>query len=81
MTVYCLFLLESPHRGNSNEYTQYTIFNLKKENHPKSSPICMWNLIEIGPVFSEEKSFKNVDRQITSEIWPNHQMTLTSRIS
>ena len=26
--------------------------------------------IEIGPVFSEEKSFKNVDRQITSDLWP-----------
>ena len=28
-----MFLLESPHRGDSNEYTQYTIFNIKKENH------------------------------------------------
>ena len=27
-------------------------------------------LIEIGPVFSEEKSFKNVYRQITSDLWP-----------
>ena len=28
--------LESPHRGDSNEFRQYTIFNiLKKENHPK----------------------------------------------
>ena len=25
-------LLESPHRGDSNEYTQYTIFNMKKKN-------------------------------------------------
>ena len=25
------------HRGDSNEYTQYTIFNIKKENHPKLS--------------------------------------------
>ena len=23
--------LELPHRGNSNEYTQYTIFNIKRE--------------------------------------------------
>ena len=30
-----MFSLESPHRGDSNEYTQYTIFNIKKENHPK----------------------------------------------
>ena len=35
--VYCVFSLESPHRGDSNEFTQYTIFNIKKENHPKLS--------------------------------------------
>ena len=34
MNVCCLFSLESPSRGDSNEYTQYTIFNVKKENHP-----------------------------------------------
>ena len=33
--VCCVFSLESPHRGDSNEYTQHTIFNLKEENHPK----------------------------------------------
>ena len=32
MKIYCVFLLESPHR-DSNEYTQYTIFHTKKENH------------------------------------------------
>ena len=35
-----MFLLESPHRGDSNEYTQYTIFYIKKKitlNHPKLS--------------------------------------------
>ena len=34
-----MFSLESPHRGDSNEYTQYTIFNTKKKNtlnYPKS---------------------------------------------
>ena len=30
-----MFSLESPHRGDSNECTKYTIFNLKKEKHPK----------------------------------------------
>ena len=38
MTVCCEFLLESPHRGDSNESTQYTIFNIKKKidlNYPK----------------------------------------------
>ena len=28
--VCCVFSLESPHQGDSNEYTQYTIFNVKK---------------------------------------------------
>ena len=34
MKVCCVFSLESPHRGDSNEYTQYTIFNIKKKNNP-----------------------------------------------
>ena len=38
--VCCVFSLESPHRGDFNGYTQYTIFNIKKENHPKLSQIC-----------------------------------------
>ena len=29
-----MFSLESPHWGDPNEYTQYTIFNIKKENPP-----------------------------------------------
>ena len=38
MKVCCVFLLESHHRGNSNEYTQYTIFSIKEKitlNFPK----------------------------------------------
>ena len=35
-----MFSLELPHRGDSNENTQFTIFNLKRENHPKLSKIC-----------------------------------------
>ena len=38
--VYCVFSLESPRRGDSNEYPQYTIFNMKKKNtldYPKSA--------------------------------------------
>ena len=31
-----MFSLESPHRGDSNEYTQYTIFSMKRK-HPKLS--------------------------------------------
>ena len=37
--VSCAFSLEPPHRDDSNEKTQYTIFNIytkkkKKKNHP-----------------------------------------------
>ena len=35
-----MFSLESPHRGDSNEYTQYTVLNIKKkitQNYPKSA--------------------------------------------
>ena len=42
MKVYCVISLESPHRGDSNEYTQYTIFNMNKKNtlnYPKSAAI------------------------------------------
>ena len=38
--VCCVFSLESPHGGDSNEYTQYTVFNIKKKitlNYPKSA--------------------------------------------
>ena len=40
MTVCCVFSLESPHRGDSNEYTQNTIFNIKEKStlkFPKSA--------------------------------------------
>ena len=32
MKVYCVFSLESPHRGDSNEYIQYTIFNINTKS-------------------------------------------------
>ena len=35
MKVYCVFTSESPHRGDSNEYTQYTIFQYEKEKKKK----------------------------------------------
>ena len=33
MKLCCMFSLESPHRGDSNVCTQYTIFIIKK--HPR----------------------------------------------
>ena len=35
-----MFSLKSPHRGDSNEYTQYTIFSIREKNtlnYPKSA--------------------------------------------
>ena len=34
MRLCCVFSLESPQRGDSNEYTQHTIFNIKKKINP-----------------------------------------------
>ena len=34
MEVCCVFSLESPPMGDSNEYTQYTIVSIKKEKIP-----------------------------------------------
>ena len=34
MKVCCVFSLDLPHRGDFNEYTQYTIFNIKKRKSP-----------------------------------------------
>ena len=48
MKVYCVFSLESPHRGDSNENTQYTIFNMKKEKHSKLSKICSYGIFSKG---------------------------------
>ena len=38
--VYCMFSLELPHRGDSNDYTQYTSFVIRKkitQDYPKSA--------------------------------------------
>ena len=39
MKVCCVYSLESPHQGDSNEFTEHTIVNIKKENHSKLSHI------------------------------------------
>ena len=48
MKVFCVFSLESPHQGDSNEYKQYTIFNMKKEKHPKLSRIFIYVIFSKG---------------------------------
>ena len=32
MKVCCVFSSESPHRGDSNEYTQHTMINIKRKS-------------------------------------------------
>ena len=43
-----MFSIESPHRGDSNEYTQYTIFNINIKNHPKLSQVCSYEIFSKG---------------------------------
>ena len=43
-----MFSLESPHRGDSNEYTQYTIFNMNKKEHHKLFQIYSYGLFSKG---------------------------------
>ena len=43
-----MFSLESPHRGDSNEYTKYTIFNIKKKITLKLSQICSYGIFSKG---------------------------------
>ena len=44
-----MFSLESPHRGDSNECTQYTIFSIEKKiilNYPKSVDMVFSNRLK-----------------------------------
>ena len=54
-----MFYLGSPHQGDSNEYTQYTIFNIKKENHPKFSQICSHEIVSMGLKNNVSMGLKN----------------------
>ena len=40
--------LESPHRGDSNEYTQYTIYNMNKTNTPNYPKSAVMDLFSKG---------------------------------
>ena len=51
-----MFSLESPHRGDSNEYTQYTIFNI---NHSKVSKTCSYGIFSKGLKNKFEKAVVN----------------------
>ena len=46
--VFCVFSLESPRRGDSYEYTQYTIFNIKKKITLLFFQICSYGVLFQG---------------------------------
>ena len=48
MKVHCVFSLESPQRGDSIEYTQFTISLYEKGNHPKLYRICSYGICSKG---------------------------------
>ena len=46
-----MFSFESPHRGDSNEYTQHAIINIKKKitlNYPKYNNVCGYGIFSKG---------------------------------
>ena len=46
-----MFSLESPHRGDSNEYTQHAIIYIKKTitlNYPKFNNVCSYGIFFQG---------------------------------
>ena len=47
MKACCVFSLESPHRGNSNEKSQHTIFNREKKISP-IIPKCNYGFFSNG---------------------------------
>ena len=56
MKVCCLFSLESPHRGDSKEYTQYTIFSMIKKNTLNSPKFAAMGLFLRGSRTSSKQS-------------------------
>ena len=59
MKVCCVSSLESPHRGDSNEYTQYTIFNIKKKITQNDSTSAAMGFFSKGPKNEFEKAVVN----------------------
>ena len=54
-----MFSLESPHRGDSNDYTQYTIFNIKKKIILKYSTSAAMGFFSKGPKIEFETAVVN----------------------
>ena len=54
-----MFSLESPHRGDSDEYTQYTIFNIKKKITLNDSTSAAMGFFSKGPKNEFETAMVN----------------------
>ena len=66
MKVYCVFSLESPHRGDSYEYTQYTTFVIRKKiipDYPKSA--AMGFFLETQDRFRNNRSTRAISVRAT----------------
>ena len=46
MKVWNVFSLESPHRGDSNEYTQFTIFSIKTKSPLIIPTLQLWDFFQ-----------------------------------
>ena len=61
----------SPYQGDSNEYTQYTIFNIKKKitlNYPKSAAMGFFNNEFETAVVNEPSMFEPLRFYCTSQV-------------
>ena len=57
-----MFSLKLPQRGNSNEYTQHAIINIKKKiilNYPKCNNVCRYGSFPLGLKNEFEKAVVN----------------------
>ena len=63
LKIRSVFSLESPHRGESNEYTQNTTFNIKKKSILKNSKSAAMGLF---PRDSITSSTTNRDKRVIS---------------
>ena len=57
MKICCVFSLELPHRGDSNEYTQYTIIHTEKKINLNDSKSVTMGFFSKGSRTSSNQSW------------------------
>ena len=71
--VYCVYSLESPHEGASNEYTHYTIIYRRSKDMPKLSPSASWPGAVITPQWAKlpmpRTNFRSPKDAWTIAVW------------